>query len=82
MIPSALPLPTLATAARDLRAARANLDGTAPSDPREHRVVLMELRAALRSYVGALERTRLPVASKLRQELALLDTIDEPRAFS
>ena len=80
-MPTGLPLPSLATAARNLRAARASMLGTHPSDPREHRLGLIELRGALRSYVGALERTGLPVASKLRHELALLDTLDEPRRF-
>ncbi|WP_165372330.1 hypothetical protein [Nocardioides iriomotensis] len=38
---------------------------------------MLALREALRVYINALERDRLPVARKLRQELLLLGLVDE-----
>ena len=73
------PIPPLARAAGDLRAARLELDaGHHERDSvLEHRESVLALREALRVYIIALERDGLPVARKLRQELLLLGLVDE-----
>jgi hypothetical protein len=78
--PGRFPRPSLARAADNLRAARAALL-TGHPDRREHLRCQLTLRTALRSYVGALELQGLPVASKLRHELRLLESLDEHRPF-
>jgi hypothetical protein len=77
--PGGFPIPSLARAAHELRAARAAAAecGDARDSYLHHRQCLVDLRQALRVYVSALERDGLPVASKLRQELALLALVDE-----
>lgn len=73
------PLPSLARAAGDLRAARLELvAGHHERDSvLEHRESVLALREALGVYILALERDDLPVARKLRQELLLLGLVDE-----
>jgi hypothetical protein len=79
-----IPIPPLAGAAHDLRAARAAVaecPGGRDSYLR-HRQCVSELRRALAVYISALERDDLPVASKLRQEFTLLGLVEEPsRAY-
>lgn len=75
------PVPSLARAARDLRAAREVLSAGIP-DTSGHQAALLDLRHALRVYLQTLERDGLPVASKLQRELTLLDIISENRPYA
>jgi hypothetical protein len=77
------PLPSLARAARDLRAARQLLVTThgRGGSVLQHRDNVLTLRRALGVYIAALERDGLPVANKLRQEQMLLALTDESRRF-
>lgn len=75
------PIPSLARAAGNLRAARESLVASHGREGSilQHRDGVLALRQALRVYVAALERDGLPVANKLRQELMLLALTDESR---
>jgi hypothetical protein len=81
MTPARRPIPSLARAASDMRAARMAVAerGAERDSHLRHRKGMVELRHALDVYVSALERDGLPVASKLRQELRLLAVIEDPR---
>ena len=77
---SKFPLPSLARAAADFRAARARLDAKG-KDVAHHDAALLTLHNALRTYVRALERSGLPVAGKLVSELSMLDNLERKRSF-
>ncbi len=75
-----LPLPSVARAAAEFRAARARLDAKG-KDVAHHDAALLRLHDALRTYVRALEQAGLPVAGKLVSELSMLDNLEHKRRF-